>query len=415
MGLTQRLGTIPLAIQTDSSNNVGIGGAANASYKLAVTGASLFSSTLTANGTLVAGLANGNIRLKGSTDGFLGVGESDGKLYLSDWNTATKGLVINLSSGNVGIGTSSPVTKLEVNDANGIPLRFGDITAAPSSQTAGYIGMSTSAFSGNNGDLVLYPRTSATSKILLMGGNVGIGTSSPQSILHLESSSGNGVATRFVSTSANGRSYAIGSNFVTGTGEFAIYDYTAGAERMRITSGGITFLTADGIDQLRIRNASDNNRQLLIGYDYANNYASIQSVQQTIAYRALYLNKDGGAVYAGSVRLDILSDERVKDNIQNIDGALNKVLSITGKKFHLKDEEEGKLRYGFIAQELEGILDEFVIQTDMTFKKDDLEVENVKSIENWASSWSALLVEAIKEQQEIINQLSAKVTALENK
>ncbi len=39
MGLTQKLGTIPLAILTDSSNNVGIGGAANASFKLQVTGA----------------------------------------------------------------------------------------------------------------------------------------------------------------------------------------------------------------------------------------------------------------------------------------------------------------------------------------------------------------------------------------
>ena len=40
MGLTFRLGQIPLAIQTDTSNNVGIGGAANASFKLRVTGSS---------------------------------------------------------------------------------------------------------------------------------------------------------------------------------------------------------------------------------------------------------------------------------------------------------------------------------------------------------------------------------------
>jgi hypothetical protein len=48
--------------------------------------------------------------------------------------------------------------------------------------------MSTSAFSGNNGDLVLYPRTSATSKILLMGGNVGIGTTNPVGNLMIQSS-----------------------------------------------------------------------------------------------------------------------------------------------------------------------------------------------------------------------------------
>ena len=61
---------------------------------------------------------------------------------------------------------------------NGIPLIIQDISAAITGQTAGYIGMSTSAFSGQNGDLVLYPRTSGTHNILLMGGNVGIGTGS---------------------------------------------------------------------------------------------------------------------------------------------------------------------------------------------------------------------------------------------
>ena len=111
----------------------------------------------------------------------------------------------------------------------------------------------------------------------------------------------------------------------------------------------------------------------------------------------LNINPGGGAVYAGSVRLDTLSDQRVKDNIQPISGSLNKILQLNGKKFHLKDEPEDKVRYGFIAQDLEGILDEFVINSNRTFTKDDLVVENVKSIESWASSWAALLVEGIKE------------------
>jgi hypothetical protein len=127
---------------------------------------------------------------------------------------------------------------------------------------------------------------------------------------------------------------------------------------------------------------------------------------QTWQSSPMYLNSQGNGVYAGSVRLDTLSDERIKDNIEPISNSLNKILQLNGKKFHLKDEPADKIRYGFIAQDLEGILDEFVIQTNMTFTKDDLVVENVKSIDNWASSWAALLVEAIKE-------LSAKNTALE--
>jgi hypothetical protein len=73
---------------------------------IADTGAATFSSSLTANGVLVAGAANGNIQIKGSTDGFLGVGVSDNTLYLMDWVTAAKGLKINLTNG-VATFTSS--------------------------------------------------------------------------------------------------------------------------------------------------------------------------------------------------------------------------------------------------------------------------------------------------------------------
>jgi hypothetical protein len=66
---------------------------------MSVSGSATFSGSVTSNGTLTAGLANGNIRLKGSTDGFLGVGESNGTLYLADWATSAKGLSIVLSTG----------------------------------------------------------------------------------------------------------------------------------------------------------------------------------------------------------------------------------------------------------------------------------------------------------------------------
>jgi hypothetical protein len=69
------------------------------SGSMIVGGASTFSGSVTSTGTIVAGLTNGNIRIKGSTDGFLGSGESDNKLYLTDWATGAKGLTILLSTG----------------------------------------------------------------------------------------------------------------------------------------------------------------------------------------------------------------------------------------------------------------------------------------------------------------------------
>ena len=97
------------------------------------------------------------------------------------WYTAPSGTAGNAisftqamtldASGNLGIGTSSPSAKLTVNDSNGIPIRFGDISSAPASQTAVYVGTSTSALSGGNGDLVLAPRTSDARSILFYTGS----------------------------------------------------------------------------------------------------------------------------------------------------------------------------------------------------------------------------------------------------
>jgi len=81
------------------------------------------------------------------------------------------GTAMTINSTGLGVG-QSPSAKLSVNDANGIPLRIGDIAAAPASQTACYVGMATSALAGaTNGDLVLIPRTSASNSITFWTGN----------------------------------------------------------------------------------------------------------------------------------------------------------------------------------------------------------------------------------------------------
>ena len=184
---------------------------------------------------------------------------------------------------------------------------------------------------------------------------------------------------------------------------------TTTTERMRLDNNGVLKIgNGVSVDDGR----SPGYANLSLAFVTSANEGSIQAIQQGINVYTLRLNASGGAVYAGSVRLDTLSDERMKTDIAPITGALDKIKQLNGKKFHLIDEEEGKMRYGFIAQELEGILDEFVIQTKTKYKDDKtgFEVEDLKSIENWASSWSALLVEAIKEQQIEIEQLKAKLS-----
>jgi hypothetical protein len=128
---------------------------------------------------------------------------------------------------------------------------------------------------------------------------------------------------------------------------------------------------------------------------------------QTWAGKPLYLNRVGNAVYAGTQRIDNNSDQRIKENIAPIENALDTILSLKGRKFNMLDEN-GKLRYGFVAQEVQPHLADFVTESDRTFKKDDIKIENLLTLESSGASWAALLVEAIKE-------LTQKVNALENK
>ena len=289
--------------------------------------------------------------------------------------------------------------------------------------------------SGTAGNAISY----STAMIITNEGKVGIGTTTIGTDFRLAVYGTNSLmAFQNANTGqTNGDGFIVGS---FGNVDAYLFNYenaniifgTNAAERMRITSNGdvrigaqnstVTTRLAISYDNaypgdvqpshLSLCGVTDSRKRLSLGYDTTNNYGWINSGQWGVTWTDLKLNPSSGAVYAGSVRLDTLSDFRVKDNIQPILGSLDKILQLNGKKFHLKDEPEGKIRYGFIAQDLEGVLDEFVINSDMIFKKDDLVVENVKSIENWASSWAALLVEAIKEQQSQIEGLKAEIDTL---
>jgi len=90
MGLTQKLGTIPLAILTDSSNNVGIGGAPSGSYKLDVTGTGRFTSNVSIGSVLSTwGSPFNNAVLQLGTGGGFIVGRNDAFNQLQIGSNAT--------------------------------------------------------------------------------------------------------------------------------------------------------------------------------------------------------------------------------------------------------------------------------------------------------------------------------------
>jgi len=113
----------------------------------------------------------------------------------------------------------------------------------------------------------------------------------------------------------------------------------------------------------------------------------------------------GGALnVGGDVTAYATSDQRLKDNITPIHNALEKVLSISGNTFdwNEKSEKEGS-DVGIIAQEILEVLPEVVTTRDDGY----LAVRYEKLV--------PLLIEAIKEQQEIISNLQNRLEILEGK
>ena len=117
----------------------------------------------------------------------------------------------------------------------------------------------------------------------------------------------------------------------------------------------------------------------------------------------IHINKN--TFFSGSVQAsgDIVayasSDERLKNNIQPIEGAINKISQISGNSFHWNEEKQNIYKgkdYGVIAQEIESILPELVNTNQDGYKS----VKYDKII--------ALLIEGIKELSAEINELKNK-------
>jgi len=112
---------------------------------------------------------------------------------------------------------------------------------------------------------------------------------------------------------------------------------------------------------------------------------------------------NGNLSASGDITAYSGSDERLKDNITPIPDSLDKVLSISGNTFdwNKKSEKEGN-DIGVIAQEILEVLPEAVITRDNGY----LAVRYEKII--------PLLIEAIKDQQNIILDLKNRIENLEN-
>jgi hypothetical protein len=175
--------------------------------------------------------------------------------------TSTERMRID-ASGNVGIGTTSPATALdlvgEINfsgntasfPSNSQPrlYRSGSSVGAYPFDAFGHLVIQARG-DGSNRDIVFATGTAGANKtVITSSGNVGIGTSSPASKIHVSGSGAQEI--RLTRTGGGDRSY---STSIGGSLEYNIRDETAGVNRLSIsTAGNVGIGTSSPTSELTI-------------------------------------------------------------------------------------------------------------------------------------------------------------------
>ena len=109
-----------------------------------------------------------------------------------------------------------------------------------------------------------------------------------------------------------------------------------------------------------------------------------------------------GTVHATATSIVATSDERLKENIVDLETGLEQILALKPRRFDWKNGDATKVA-GFIAQEVEPILPDLVVN-----QKHE-ELEDLKGLK--MGDILPTLVKALQEQQVIIESLTARLTA----
>ena len=368
----------------------------------------------------------------------------------------TERMVID-NAGKVGIGTSSPASPLHI--------KVGTNNNLEIEETGGDLRL----LAINDARAANVPMEFAASRFEFLTGNIGIGTASASEKLTVDGNIANisgdmtvdVVGSIVLDSDAGEISFQddgteIGKIFSSST-DFA---FEAGVQDKDILfrgndgGTGITALTLDMSDAGRAMfNGSvdiggtsitrtgdltldvsgdiilDAGGEHIRFYDDGNEWGNIESGSSNFNLTAsvqdkdfVFLGNDGGSGIIAA-RIDMsdagalicngnitafgsTSDIRLKENVEVIPDALDKVKQLKGITFNYK--KDGKKSTGLIAQDLEKVLPEAVYETS------DVDDED-KHLAIRYGNTVGLLVEAIKEQQEQIETLTAKVKELEGK
>ena len=262
---------------------------------------------------------------------------------------------------NVGIGTTSPTTSLDVN---------GTITSRCPSGGTGLLMRGRS--SDNLSQVIAYDNTSTTLYGLLQFGATGGGT------------------------------VTLISQGATGTTNF----WTNGSERMRIDSNGVLLVGTTSTFDVTSAATTQLSGQCAV-YNSGSPNTLMSFYNSTQSARVGYIGSSGNSTtyYSGS-------DYRLKDNVTDINGALSTISAMRPVTFTWKISPETGVFSGFIAHELQEICPEAVGGAKDAMCDDGV-TPNYQMVDQ--SKLVPLLVAAVQELSAKNDALEARLAALEAK
>jgi hypothetical protein len=317
----------------------------------------------------------------------------------------TNAVYINASQ-NVGIGNSSPATKLDVSGPASVTSFTGTaklgVVVRGSTGNTDYSGIDFIGSTAVNPTARIAALSGASGSYLSFGTSNTYASGITNTAMTIDYSGNVSIG----STSSNGRLYVVatgsqGGIFATAVNNHGIYAEATG--------------TGYGIYG-RAYNASYGGA---IGFDSANTTYGILGYAGYGLYTNASINVNG-TVYT--------SDRRLKENDQNITNALSQVMQLRAVSFDWKADSSRGLQkggvvsdYGFIAQEVETIMPNLVYSTTTPARPAEMtsqisleeELGEYKGIDY--SRFVPFLTAAIQEQQALITQLTDRIAALEAK
>ena len=353
-------------------------------------------------------------------------GSEDSSFSIGTWGAGTEHpYTIMARSGNVGIGTDSPGARIDIKGVAGSPATSGTtqngilrIQNATNNNTLDIGQVAGSPYgtwlqAADKSDL--NPIYTYPISLNPLGGNVGIGTTSPATSYGFSKTleiQGVNNAEINISQSANSKDWSLGivngANYQQTT---AGQDYVwliGGSEKMRITSGGDVEVANSVTGGTFTVGRNGNNESILVESDANNTSEAYIRGYSTGAGSSTFYVWSNGNVQNINNSYTAISDIKLKENIVDATPKLDDLMKVKIKNYNLIGTDLKQI--GVVAQELEDVFPNLIDEhqdkgKDENGKQIDLET-TTKSVKY--SVFVPILIKAIQE-------LKAEIEILKNK